>query len=161
MQFWDDCLELGVVPAGLGCRDTLRLEMGYPLYGHELDDKTNAAESGFTRAVGDKTFIGSDIILNKVNTHKKLVGIILDGRRAARNADTILNADGTEIGYITSGSFSPSLQCCIAMGYVNLSHSQNGTVLSIKTERGELKGTVSEPPFYKKATGRDNLAKYL
>lgn len=160
-KFWDDCLNEGAVAAGLGARDTLRLEMGFPLYGHELNEQTNAAESGFNRSIASKEFIGSEIVLDPTKRTKLLKGIILEGRRAARHGDKLFDAAGVEIGYLTSGSYSPSLQCGIAMGYVRESHAAYGTELLIRTERGELKGKISETPFYTKASGRASLSDYL
>jgi aminomethyltransferase len=160
--FWTDCLSNGVIPAGLGARDTLRLEMGFPLYGHELDEGTNAAESGFSRAIAaDKTFIGSKVVLDAKRRRRKLVGIAIDGRRTARHDDTILNASGKAVGRITSGSFSPSLSRAIAFGYITLESSAIGTPVKIATERMELAGIVTDLPFYKKATGRKDLKEFL
>jgi aminomethyltransferase len=136
--------------------------MGFPLYGHELDERTNAAESGFSRAIAaDKTFIGSKVVLDAKRRRRKLVGIAIDGRRAARHNDTILNAAGKAIGRITSGSFSPSLSCAIAFGYVAVESSAIGTPFGIVTERSELTGKVTDLPFYKKATGRKDLKEFL
>ncbi len=160
-QFWDDCLNEGVVPAGLGARDTLRLEMGYPLYGHELDQNTNAAESGFSRAIAQKECIGSAYIQDSSRIKKALAGIVLEGRRAARNGDLIVDKSGKEIGRITSGSFSPSLQVALALGYIDKEYSSIGTELVIRTDRNELKGVVSAVPFFTKASGRDNINNYL
>jgi aminomethyltransferase len=161
LQFWDDCINLGAIPAGLGARDTLRLEMGFPLYGHELNQDTNAAESGLCKSIANKKFIGSEVVLDSSVIKKCLKGIVLEGRRAGRQGDKILNPDKEEIGYITSGSYSPSLQKAIAMGYVLSSYAVNEQKVIIKTDRGELTGNVTDTPFYKKATGRDNLANYL
>jgi aminomethyltransferase len=160
--FWNDCLELGAVPAGLGARDTLRLEMGYPLYGHELDDHTNAAESGFSRAVApDKKFIGAESVLDPAKKHRLLVGIRLDGRRSARHGDMVLDKAGNPVGKVTSGSFSPSLGYAIAFGYVSIENSSIGTNAIIRTERQELSGSIVELPFYKNATGRLDIKKFL
>jgi aminomethyltransferase len=160
--FWNDCLNLGALPAGLGARDTLRLEMGYPLYGHELDDSTNAAESGFTRAIDTgKKFIGSGIVLDPSMKQRQLVGIQLDGRRSARHGDAILDKFGNPAGTVTSGSFSPSLGYAIAFGYVGLPASALGNQVRIRTDRQELAGTIVETPFYKKATGRMDINKFL
>ena len=160
--FWDECLNLGVLPAGLGARDTLRLEMGYPLYGHELDDRTNAAESNFNRAIdGGKKFIGSAVVLDPAQKRRLLVGIRLEGRRAARQGDAVLDKNGNTVGVITSGSFSPSLACAIAFGYVALPASAIGNQVRVRTERQELAGTIVEVPFYKKATGRMELKAFL
>jgi len=161
-QFWDDCLNDGVVPAGLGARDTLRLEMGMPLYGHELDQDTNAIQSGMTRSIAtDKEYFGSRAIKDSSNNRQLLCGIELDGKRATRNGDIIIDAKGLQTGRITSGSFSPSLQKVIALGYINKELSAIGTPVVIKTERNELTGTVSQTPFYTKASGREPMKNYL
>jgi aminomethyltransferase len=136
--------------------------MGFPLYGHELDDRTNAAESGFSRAIAaGKSFIGSKAVLDPSLQRRKLVGIRIEGRRAARHGDSILDTAGTAIGSVTSGSFSPSLSCAIALGYVAIHSSAIGTNIRIAAERQELTGTVTELPFYKKATGRAELSEFL
>jgi len=162
VYFWEDCLKKGVQPAGLGARDTLRLEMGFPLYGHELSQERNAAESGFWHAIcSDKEFIGSAVILDEAQKSFSLIAMILDGRRAARAEDRIVDETGTDVGMVTSGSFSPSLQKSIAMGYVQRSKSLPGTILFIKTKRNELKATVCQTPLYKSATGRMRLQQFL
>jgi aminomethyltransferase len=162
LPFWNDCLECGALPAGLGARDTLRLEMGFPLYGHELDERTNAAESGFTRAIAnDKSFIGSRAVLDPSRSKRRLTGILIDGRRAARHGDAILDEAGTPVGTVTSGSFAPSLSRAIALGYVSKEVSVTGTRLTIATDRQKLSGTVTSLPFYKKATGRADMRDFL
>jgi aminomethyltransferase len=161
LKFWDDCLSEGVSPAGLGARDTLRLEMGYPLYGHELDENTNAAESGFTRAIGENSFIGSFVVKDHSKTANSLCGVQLEGRRASRHGDTIANINGEKIGRVTSGSFSPSLQQALAIGYVKKEYSTVNTPVKIITERGELQGKITSMPFYTKATGRANISDFL
>jgi aminomethyltransferase len=161
-MFWNECIELGALPAGLGARDTLRLEMGYPLYGHELDEHTNAAESGFSRAIAtNKAFFGSSIVLDASRKKHLLCGIMLPGRRAARHGDTIADAAGNSIGRITSGSFSPTLSRAIALGYVTLGFSEAGTPVVIRTERDDLSGEITTLPFYRNATGRANVSNFL
>jgi aminomethyltransferase len=86
---------------------------------------------------------------------------MLDGRRSARNGDTILDATGREIGSTSSGSYSPSLSGAIALGYVAIESSAIGTPVRIRTERGELTGAITGLPFYKKATGRAELREFL
>jgi aminomethyltransferase len=155
VQFWNDCLDLGTKPAGLGARDTLRLEMGYPLYGHELDCDRNAAESGFTRAIAaGKQFIGSEAIRDSRNIHNLLCGIKLDGRRTARNGDNIYSEDDQVIGRVTSGSFSPSLGCATAMGYIAIPNSTLESRLSVIASGSRLPGKISKMPFYTSATAR-------
>jgi aminomethyltransferase len=161
-SFWDDCLSLGTKPAGLGARDTLRLEMGYPLYGHELNAGRNAAESGLTRAIApNKEFIGSETVQNVSKSSFMLCGINLDGRRTARNNDAIYNSAGATIGTVTSGSFAPSLGHAIALGYVEIKYSAAGTRVSIAAGKTELSGTIVEMPFYKNSTARKKLSDFL
>jgi len=161
-NLWNDCLEHGAEPAGLGARDTLRLEMGFPLYGHELCADRNIGESGLLRHVAtNKKFIGSPVVLDESRREYLLIALILDDRRAARAHDILLSAEGKEKGFITSGSFSPSLGKAIAMGYIRKSSSQPGTVVTIRTQRYELKGTICQAPMYKGATGRKNLKEFL
>jgi aminomethyltransferase len=160
--FWDDCIALGAQPAGLGARDTLRLEMGYPLYGHELDASRNAAESGFSRAIAQsKEFIGSGVVLDLSKKQCVLCGISLEGRRAARNNDDICDTSGTGMGKVTSGSYSPSLERAIAMGYVKPECAHSGTAVRLRAGTTELIGSVVEMPFYKDATARKNLSDFL
>jgi aminomethyltransferase len=161
-NLWDECIRLGAAPAGLGSRDTLRLEMGFPLYGHELDADRNAAESGFSRAIAsDKEFIGSGVVLDPSRKRFALCGIRLEGRRAARNNDEIFDLNGAKIGTVTSGSYSPSLECAIAMGYVRKESSAEGTAVRLRTGKTELSGSIVEMPFYKEATARKNLSDFL
>lgn len=162
-EFWNDCLALGVTPCGLGCRDTLRLEMGMPLYGHELNPARNPAEMGFLKAIGsNKVFIGSKTVLDVSQRNQKMVAIVLEGRRAARADDVIYAADEkTKIGIITSGSFSPSLKGAIALGYVKTEYAALGTKISILVDKQKLPAAVAALPFYKDATGRKDMAAYL
>ncbi len=155
LKLWHRCMELGAEPAGLGARDTLRLEMGMPLYGHELNEKRNAAESGFMRAIAQsKNFIGSNVVLNASAKKSQLVGVRLEGRRAARNGDMIQDDAGNTIGEVTSGSFAPSLEIAIAMGYVENVFSKPGCCVFIKTVRQNIPAVVCELPFYRNATAR-------
>jgi aminomethyltransferase len=161
-SLWNDCIGLGAVPAGLGARDTLRLEMGFPLYGHELDEDRNPAETGFSRAIDDgKEFIGSDVVLDPAAAREVLVGIELEGRRAARSGDPIKTPSGEEIGVVTSGSFAPSLEKAVAMGYILRAHSAEGTGVLVETDRQKLQATITGLPFYKNATARKPLADFL
>ena len=161
-QLWDECIDKGAVPAGLGARDILRLEMGFPLYGHELCLERNAAQSGFSRAVSrKKEFIGSNVVLDSSAAAQLLVGITIEGRRSAKQNDIIVDESGNHIGIITSGAFSPALGCAIALGYVNKEYSIIGTSIKIISGKNEFLGKVSELPFYKNAAARDDIKKYL
>lgn len=159
---WDSCIELGALPAGLGARDTLRLEMGMPLYGHELSTSHNAAEAGLERAVSsNKTFIGAECVRNPQNSPQRLYGISINGRSSARSGDSVLDTNQNVIGQITSGSLAPSLGHCIAMAYLDKEHATAGNTVFIKTKRSILEGTLTTTPFYKNATGRRKLSEFL
>lgn len=161
-EFWDACLEQGALPAGLGARDTLRLEMGMPLYGHELTSSRNAAEAGFNRAISrSKDFIGSDVVRNPDCNEQSLVGLTLDGRRSAHPGDPVIDAMGTTVGSITSGSFSPSLQTAIALAYINNDVQPDSAPFRINTARAQLSATITSCPFYTDATARKPVANFL
>ena len=154
LDIWRSALSERVVPAGLGARDTLRLEAGLPLYGHELSADRNAAESGLQRAISsEKTFTGSDIV-NSGTPSFELVGLEFEGRRTARAQDLVLNASGEEIGVITSGSFCPSVKKALALAYVKAGAGRRGEVLSIQTVRQVLQATCVDRPFHKEGTVR-------
>jgi len=162
IRFWDECLELGVLPAGLGARDTLRLEMGFPLYGHELTRDRNAAEAGFTKqVVTDKVFIGSEMVNDPSLRTETLVGIVFEDRRTARAGDTVIDESDSEAGTISSGSFAPSLGRAVAMGYLSSTLAQENRVVRVRTARDVLSGTVVKPPFYREATARRSVADFL
>ena len=143
-----------IKPAGLGARDTLRLEAGMPLYGHELTEQIDPLSAGLQFAVDlKKDFIGAEALraLAARGLARKLVGLELEGRRIARQG-TPITLDGKTIGEVTSGTFSPTLQKSIAMAFVDANHAAEGIQLT-----ADLKGTpnpakVVKLPFYKRAT---------
>lgn len=150
-----------IKPAGLGCRDTLRIEAGMPLYGHELGEEINALSCGVDFAVAmDKdqtegvTFIGMAALKKTVaegGAARKLVGIEIDGRRAARQGMTV-KSGGNDAGIVTSGCLSPTLGKSIAMAFVDKGLTAVGTALQIDTGKGAtLEGKVVPLPFYKLA----------
>lgn len=162
VEFWNDCLQMGAEPAGLGARDTLRLEMALPLYGHELSALRNAGESGISRSIAaDKTFIGCAAVRDPSRQQSRLVCLSLQGRKAARAGDALVGADGQVTGSVTSGSYAPSLGHAIAMGYVRITDSKPGVRLTIKGDRGELSAVVQEAPFYREATARRKMEEFL
>ncbi|MCF7855304.1 MAG: glycine cleavage system aminomethyltransferase GcvT [Candidatus Pacebacteria bacterium] len=162
LQFWCDAMELGAVPAGLGARDTLRLEMGMPLYGHELSEDRNAGATGFQRPIArDKDFIGSPAVLDEATDTERLVGIRLSGRRSARESNRILDESGNDIGVVTSGSFAPSVGAAVALAYVRKAVSSPGTPVRVDTGRRQLDGQIAELPFYRQGTARQPLARFL
>ncbi len=154
---WDILLEQkNVKPVGLGARDTLRLEMGYPLYGHELNLETTPVEAGFAQMLklGEKRdFMGAEI-LRTSQPKKRLVGIELEGRRVAREGTPVF-ISGKESGKVSSGTFSPSLGKAIALAYVNGASEMNlGTDVELITDRFRITGKTASIPFYKNGTAR-------
>ncbi|MGI9017821.1 MAG: glycine cleavage system aminomethyltransferase GcvT [Euzebya sp.] len=118
---WDALIEVGATPAGLGCRDTLRLEMGYPLHGNDITIETTPVEALLNWAVKPGTgFIGEEayVAAKEAGPSRKLRGIRAEGRRAPRAGDTVM-LDGGEVGRMTSGSFSPINQIAIGLAYVD------------------------------------------
>ena len=158
---WTRLLEHPLVePAGLGARDTLRLEMGYPLYGQDMDERRTPLEAGLARYVAwNKDFIGRDALLRQraEGIPQSLVGLLLEGRRAARHGFPILR-DGIRCGEVTSGSFAPSLGRAVSLGYVPWAHRAPGTRFEILSGRRTLRAEVVALPFYKKGTVRTRTA---
>jgi aminomethyltransferase len=152
---WDAVMEAGkahgILPAGLGARDTLRLEKGYCLYGNDLTDSTSPLEAGlgWITKLKKGDFIGSDglIAQKEAGLNRRLVGFKLDDRRVPRHGYPIENAAGQLIGEVTSGTLSPSLGYPIGMGYVPVDMRAPGTELFIDAGRKKLKATVCKVPF--------------
>jgi aminomethyltransferase len=131
-------------PIGLGARDSLRLEAGLPLYGHDLDTKTTPVMADLKFAInkrrrGEGGFPGALRILAELQNGpiEKRVGFEIDGRQPVREGALVLDGEGTQVGKITSGGFSPSLQRPIAMGYVATHLAEIGTALKLE-QRGKL-----------------------
>jgi aminomethyltransferase len=160
-EVWNDCANRGAVPAGLGARDILRLEMGYPLYGHELSADVSVTKSGFGYAISkNKQFKWPEETSVPGRNDRLLRGIILDGRRTARNGDAV-TADGKEAGRVTSGGFSPSLGHAVALAYIDKEYAGIDTTVSIIGGKSELSGKICQTPFYKKGTVRGDINLYL
>lgn len=152
----DDLLARGVVPTGLGARDTLRLEAGMPLYGHELNDTINPIQANLTWAVKvDKgEFIGRQALRDAIEDAGKVperIGLQIEGKRAAREGCPILAAAGSPIGTVTSGSYSPTLDRSIAMGYVWPTYAYPGASVIVDVRGTLLPATVVKLPFYKRS----------
>lgn len=163
-RVWDSLLEagagLGLVPAGLGARDTLRLESGFCLYGHELTDETTPLEAGLgwvtkleTKDGEPIAFVGADAIRQQkaAGVPRKLVGFVVDGRGIAREGYPIVSAEGEEIGTVTSGSQSPALGSGIGLGFVpnDAAYTAPGTRLAVRVRSREVPVVVTKPPFHK------------
>ena len=156
-RIWDHLLAPGdIQPAGLGARDTLRLEIGYPLYGHELSlDRTPVPITEGRFVDTDKEFIGKESVLRDLEqgTPEKLVALQLDSKRAVREGASVLR-DGEPVGVITSGSLAPSLGVAVALAYVRSELAQPGHVLAAELRGQPLPARVVDLPFYKEGTAR-------
>ena len=143
-----------VKPIGLGARDSLRLEAGLPLYGHDIDEDTTpiAADLGFAiskKRREDGDFHGAERILQERESGSiaKRVGLVIEGRQPVREGAPVLNANGDAVGKVTSGGFAPSLQKPIAMAYVPTASAEPGTEITVE-QRGKLfTGIVTPMPF--------------
>lgn len=142
---------LGATPVGLGARDTLRLEAGMPLYGHELSETIDPlqAELSFAVNLRDREFLGRDAIvkLKEDRTRPVRIGLQLEGKRAAREGAVILQSDEI-VGEVTSGTFSPTFQRPIAMGYVKPTASAPGASLAVDIRGKHHPAQVVPLPFY-------------
>jgi len=143
-----------VRPIGLGARDSLRLEAGLPLYGHDLDETTSPVEAGLAFAVGKRRraaggFPGAGRIRDELDhgPSRLRIGLTLDGRAPAREGATIKDISGRPIGTVTSGGYGPTVGGPIAMGYVEPFAATAGTKLAIDVRGRDLPATVSELPF--------------
>jgi aminomethyltransferase len=141
-----------IKPAGLGARDTLRLEAGMPLYGHELSESIDPISAGLGWAVDlNKDFIGAEA-LRKIASEgpkRKLVGLELEGKRIARQGSPVIH-DGKSIGEVTSGTLSPTLGKSIAMAYVDSALAKEGTSLEVDLKGSVVSAKVVKLPFYKR-----------
>lgn len=148
-QLWTALIDAGVTPAGLGARDTLRLEAGLPLHGHELGPGITSLQAGLGWVVAwDKPeFIGRTAALaeRKSGAERRLVGLSTKGRRPAR-ADCVVEIDGTERGVVTSGNFSPVLGHGIAMAFLP-TDVETGRSVAVDVRGTALPGTVVDMPF--------------
>jgi aminomethyltransferase len=142
----------GIQPIGLGARDTLRLEMGFCLYGNDIDDTTSPLEAGLGWVTKfNKDFINSiNLQQQKQNgVNKKLIGFEMIDRGIPRHDYSIVDADGNLIGKVTSGTQSPSLQKAIGMGYVKNEFAKEGSEIYISIRDSKVRAKVVKPPFYK------------
>jgi aminomethyltransferase len=153
---WNKILEHELAaPGGLGARDTLRLEMGYPLYGHELSPgRSPVATSRGAFIDMKKDFIGKACVQADLdNSAFKLIGLRFDSKRAAREHDKVYH-DEVKVGAVTSGSLAPSLGVAVAMAFVESVYSELGQVLQVDIRGKKFSAEVVELPFYKNGTAR-------
>jgi aminomethyltransferase len=157
-RVWQALLEsgagAGVIPCGLGARDTLRLEAGMRLYGNDIDDTTTPVEAGLSWIVGwhKPSFVGSEVLKKQKagGTARRLVGFEMTERGIARHGHAVLQ-DGVPVGHVTSGTQTPFLKKAIGMAYVPAGMAREGTPLDIDIRGRVTKAVVVKLPFYKRA----------
>ncbi len=155
-QIWNKVFEagkdFGIKPIGLAARDTLRLEMGYCLYGNDIDDTTSPIEAGLgwiTKFTKDFTNSEGIKLQKEEGVNRRLKAFELDERGIPRQGYDIVDENGSKIGHVTSGTMSPSLKKGIGMGYVNKGHTKLGTKLFIQVRNKAVPATIVRLPFYK------------
>ena len=156
-QIWNKVFEAGaefdIKPVGLAARDTLRLEMGYCLYGNDINDTTSPLEAGLGWITKfNNNFTNSDLLKTQKEegVTKKLVGFELIDRGVPRKDYQIVDAEGNTIGIVTSGTMGPSVKKGIGMGYVSSEFSTAGSEIFIQVRKKQLKAKVVKMPFYRK-----------
>ena len=155
MDLWNALMEAGadkdIIPAGLGCRDSLRLEMGYSLYGNDLDEEHTPLESslGWITKLDKGDFIGRDVLVKQKEEGltRKLVGFKLTAKGFPRHGYPVTSG-GEDVGVVTSGVMSPSVGVGIGMAYVPTELSSPGTEIGIRIRDRIIPAVVQRPPFY-------------
>jgi aminomethyltransferase len=145
-SLWDMLIGAGAMPCGLGARDTLRLEAGFPLYGHELTDETNPLCTDYAWVVKDKPHYGREA-MHGASCERRLVGLTVTGRGIPRQGYAVYHQD-TVIGEVTSGSISPLTKRGIAMAWLERSFSDVGQEVTIEVRAQRVPATVTKPPFF-------------
>ena len=152
----DDGRVFGILPAGLGARDTLRFEAAMPLYGHEMDETVNpyAVGLGWAVKLGKGDFVGREALRKfKADPGKARVGLALEGKRIARQGATV-KRDGEAVGVVTSGTFAPTLGRSLSMALVRPDSSKLDTPLTIDVRGHDEPARVVKLPFYRRAASR-------
>lgn len=155
-QVWDAVMEagapFGIKPIGLAARDTLRLEMGYCLYGNDIDENTSPIEAGLGWITKfTKDFVNADNLKSQkeAGAQRKLIGFELTARGIPRQGYQIVDKEGTPIGVVTSGTMSPSLEKGIGMGYVPTESAAPGNEVFIQIRKNKVPAVIVKLPFYK------------
>ncbi|MFA5839700.1 MAG: glycine cleavage system aminomethyltransferase GcvT [Candidatus Margulisiibacteriota bacterium] len=158
-KIWEMFIAAGAQPCGLGARDTLRLEAGLPLYGHEYNDQTSPLEVGYSWAVklNKGEFVGREALLKQKEQGltKKLVGLEVEGRAIARQGGEVYGQEKVEngklkIGTVSSGTFSPTLQKPIALAFLDPTHAKIGNLVQVKIRENFANAKIVAKSFYKR-----------
>ena len=155
-QIWNKVLEagkdFGIKPIGLAARDTLRLEMGYCLYGNDINDTTSPLEAGLGWVTKfSKEFVNHEALAKQKaeGVSRKLIAFEMDEKAIPRNGYDIVDAELNIIGHVTSGTMSPSMSKGIGLGYVRTPHAKLGEKIKIQIRKKTVAATIVKPPFYK------------
>lgn len=156
-QVWNKVFEAGasygIKPIGLAARDTLRLEMGFCLYGNDIDDTTSPLEAGLGWITKfNKDFVNSEALKQQkeAGVTRKLIGFEMLERAIPRHGYDIVDAQGNVIGIVTSGTMSPSMGIGVGLGYVPTAFTAEGSEIYIQIRKNAVPAKVVKPPFYKK-----------
>ena len=150
-KIWNSLLNNGAEPCGLAARNTLRIEMGYCLYGNDIDDSTSPIAAGLRWYTAfSKDFVSKDIIEQQkaAGTNTKRVGFVLNERGIPRQGYSLTDVDGNDIGTVTSGTQSPSLEKGIGMGYIDRKHAIVGNNIYVVIRNKSILATITSLPFY-------------
>ena len=159
VRVWENVMlagrHIGIQPVGLGARDTLRLEAGMPLYGHELSEDIDPFTAGLGFAVNleSRSFVGSDALAKAWANPSAVtrVGLRLEGRRPGREGALLLDRDNRQVGHVTSGTFSPTLQSPIAMAYIQSQLAVTGTTVDVDIRGARATAQIVDLPFYRRS----------
>ena len=158
VELWNKVFEAGaeegIMPIGLGARDTLRLEMGYCLYGNDITDETSPLEAGLGWITKfTKDFVNSEALQQQkeAGVARRLVGLKMVDKGIPRKDYEIVDGEGSALGIVTSGTMSPSLGIGVGLGYVQSGSHKSGTEVFIKIRNKLAKAVVSRPPFVEKS----------
>ena len=150
-KIWNSLIQNGAEPCGLAARNTLRIEMGYCLYGNDIDDTTSPLSAGLSWCTAfSKEFVSKEIIEQQkvVGIAKKRVGFVLNERGIPRQGYALTDESGNDIGIVTSGTQSPSLEKGIGMGYINREQAVVGNTIYVVIRNKQISATITSLPFY-------------
>ncbi|MFW6284880.1 MAG: glycine cleavage system aminomethyltransferase GcvT [Bacillota bacterium] len=152
LTLWNAFLEMGVKPIGLGARDTLRYEAALPLYGHEISETISPVEAGYSFAIDfEKDFLGKDALLEQKKAKKRrIVGLELLEKGIPREGYKVMNEAGDEVGHITTGYLSPSMNKPLAMALINKPFDKRGTRLNVQIRKRKVKAQVIKKKLLQK-----------
>jgi len=153
-KLWDQLLKMGAVPAGLGARDLLRIEMGYPLYGHEITEDIFPVDAGLSRFIDlEKDFIGKTPLLQYKNSEakRKMICFVAESRRSPRAGQQIFSDERKNVGVVTSGTFSPALKLGVGLGFVP-SHFQVDQKIFFGADQNMIPAQIVSRPIYKNSS---------